>query len=107
MKSLFKYLRVFLAIYLASYFMLNLVFLHTHEIDGESIVHSHPLKGTSHTASAAKIIKYFNATELEETAIMQDFIRINLFICEIYTEFIWQSGYNCAHSSGQRAPPVM
>ena len=107
MKNLFTYLRVFLAFYFASYFVLNPVFLHTHEIDGESIVHSHPLKGTSHTASAAKIIKYFNATELVETAIMQDFIRINLFLCEIYTEFIGQSGYKWIHSAGQRAPPVM
>ena len=107
MRNLFTYMRVLLAVYLASYFLLNPIFLHTHEIDGESIVHSHPVKGTSHTASAAKIIKYFNGTQLVETAQMQNFTRINVFICEVCTPFVEHCGFNPIHSKGQRAPPVM
>ena len=107
MKNLFTYLRIILAVYIASYFVLNPVFLHTHEIDGESIVHSHPVKGTSHTASAAKIIKYFNATQLIEAEYFEHIVSFDFLICEIYTAFVEYGGYTPIFSKGQRAPPVM
>lgn len=62
MKKIASYTLYALYIYMASYFVLNGVFLHNHIIDGENISHSHPLKGKEHNSGEAQIIHIFNTT---------------------------------------------
>ena len=107
MKNLFTYFKAFLVIYIASYLLVNPLFLHIHEIDGETIAHSHPLKEKSHTAGEAKIIKYFNTTQLLEAEQMHQISSVELCIGEIQTQLIECSGYNPFLHKVQRGPPVM
>ncbi len=104
---MFTYIKIVLAIYMAGYLVVNPIFLHNHEIDGENIVHSHPIKSTSHTASAAKIIKYFNATQLIESDLAPQVACLDVCIREIFTQIIDLKGYKPVHSEGERAPPVI
>lgn len=107
MKNLFTYLKGILVIYIASYLLVNPLFLHIHEIDGEKIAHSHPLKETSHTSGEAKIIKYFNATQLIEAEFMPQLICVSSLIGEINTNIVEFKGCKPILYKGQRAPPVI
>ena len=107
MKNLFTYLKTFLVVYIASYLLVNPLFLHIHEIDGEKIAHSHPLKEASHTSGEAKIIKYFNATQLIEAEYMPHISCVVNFVVEIFTQVLECNGYNPVLHKGQRGPPVI
>ena len=107
MKNLFTYLKAVLVIYIASYLLVNPLFLHIHEIDGEKIAHSHPLKETSHTSGEAKIIKYFNATQLIAAEYMPLASRVVLQVAEIFTQVLECKGYNPVLYYVQRGPPVI
>ena len=69
MRNNFKctYLRPLTAIYIILYMLLNASFVHTHNIDGENITHSHPLTGKSHTSNEASLIKIINTTSSVNT----------------------------------------
>lgn len=106
MRKMLTYMRIVLAVYAACYFVANPIFLHIHEIDGETIVHSHPLKDVSHTSAQAKIIKHFNTSQTLEAEYFPLELSNEVYLAKINTKVAVHTCLSTSIHHVQRGPPV-
>lgn len=111
-QSLRKILALSLLLLFASYYAGATLFIHSHSIDGEQIVHSHPIfggEGSSHSHSKAEINLIANLTSfalvvVAAIALSQVYVEmLGVFATPVVVADDLYKG----HRAQLRAPPVI
>lgn len=103
------HIAAFLTILMVGYFASITLCLHTHEVDGVVVMHSHPYQSSSHTHSNAQI-NLFSHLNNFESFISHDIIvkTPDLLVVGERIEFNSYGVFSiCVEYSSLRAPPAI
>lgn len=102
------HIAAFLAILMVSYFASMIICLHTHEVNGVVVMHSHPYQSASHSHTNAQITLFSQLNNFESFLSVDELIKSPILnqIGESHSSLFFSILSISVEYSSLRAPPV-